>query len=153
MFPEAMPVLQQQQPLRRQGADRHAIPRRQPVAIRQSREEGVGGERQRLRLPAGAGQRQQQQVQPAGFELRHEALRLILPQPEAQAREATPQRRHQPRQQEGADGRDDAEAQRAGKRVARGGGGFRHSLQRRQRLPGPRHHLQPEGGEDQGYRI
>ena len=83
-----MPVLQQQQPLRRQGGDRDLLLAGQPMVGRQGDHELIARHRQRVGAAAVAGQRQQQQVQPVGVQPIDQVGRRVLPQIQPQAREA-----------------------------------------------------------------
>jgi hypothetical protein len=81
--------------------------------------EPVLAEIHHLEVAQRIGQRQQRGVEFARVQPFQKPRRLVLAQIELQLREALPQARHGARQQEGPDGRDDAEMQRARQRIAR----------------------------------
>ena len=147
LIAQAMPVLEQQQALAGQSADRHGFCLRQAVVGGESHHEIVPRHLQRIRPAAIAGQRQQEQVQPVGGEAVDQPSGRVLPQIKPQPGEGGAQCRHQAGQQERADGGDDAEAERTGQGLARGVGGLADGLQRRERGAGAVHQLQAEGGE------
>ena len=93
LIAQAVPVLQQQQPLRRQGGDRDLFLIGQPVIRRQRDQERIPRNGHRIRAAAIAGRGQQQQIEAVGGQPIDQVRRRVLPQIQPQARKGAAQAR------------------------------------------------------------
>ncbi len=142
-----MAVFQQQHALRAQDSQRHPLVCGQGVPRGQGQQEFVSRHRGHRGAGAGAGQRQQDGVQAVGLQPFDQLRGGVLAQEQAQLGERGPQAGHQGGQDEGADGRDKAEAERTAHRLARREGGLRHRFQRRDGRAGALNQFAAELGE------
>ena len=103
---QAVAVFQQEEVLGGQSGHRDGVAQGQRVAFGDGGQEFVAPDGQGFGAGAGAGFGQEQDVELAGGELVQKALGLVFAEKKLQGRVVGAQLRHQPGQQEGADGGD-----------------------------------------------
>lgn len=145
---QAVAVVEQEHAFGGQGGGGDSGPGREAVAAGEGDDEFVAQDRHGLGVAAVAGECDHQQVEAVAGEAVDEGAGQVLAHEQAQIGEGVAQHRHEPGQQEGADGGDDAEAEGAAERGAGGGGGFGDGFEGGQRAAGAGDDLVAEGGED-----
>jgi hypothetical protein len=150
--PAAWQRLQQQQPLGEQIllADRSMA--RERMVFRHHQVEGVVEQGHGREVVAPDRQRQDQEVQPAGGQGLDQMLGLALAQRQLHVGIAGVQPGQDLRQEIGADGRDHAEAERAGEPAVAMAGEIDQVLDRQQDLPRAPRDLRARGGEEHARR-